>query len=272
MALSETWTYDLTNTTEGHNKFWRARVEGKTLFVEYGRIGARGTTTVKAFKDNLDASYEMHFRAREKLGNGYKQQNRFDYRPTVVPVPQYLKAPPPPPYVQPIYHDVTAKELPAYRATELNKMPDGFFVDLHRRVLWEARRREETTKVTKAEKNSRITKLQNFLLGVAHAMACRAALRWSAGHQPFGKVPMHGLPWNAYDGTKLCHMINEGGTLYNGVYSPNGMKCYSNPMTWKTKGDLEHWLAPAYAGRTRYWEGVPGTKTYNISNAAKYLH
>jgi hypothetical protein len=125
-------------------------------------------------------------------------------------------------------------------------MPATFFADLAGRVKAEMERRtglaagsaREAAERAKAQKNDHITAFQNFLLGVAHAMACRAALRWSAGHHPYGKSPMDGTPWNAYDGVQLERMVKkEIGQKY-----PT-LTVHSNPLTWTTKGDLTHWLS-----------------------------
>ena len=45
--MSEDWAVYLTFTDSKSNKFWRARVDGDTLYVNYGRIGSSGQTQVK---------------------------------------------------------------------------------------------------------------------------------------------------------------------------------------------------------------------------------
>lgn len=170
-------------------------------------------------------------------------------------------------FVQPVlYMPPVQATLPAYKATELYKMPLDQFADLARRVESEARRRscayfypptveveyerkamELREAAAKAKKNDHVTAFQSFLMGVAHAQACRAALRWSAGHVPYGTAAMDGHPWNAYDGAKLSHMVNNGESFY--TTEPNkgkewmGTRCWSNPLLWTTVGDLKHWLS-----------------------------
>lgn len=53
------------------SKFWRARVEGKTLYVNYGKIGANGQTQVKDFADNAGAMKEYNKLVAEKRKKGY---------------------------------------------------------------------------------------------------------------------------------------------------------------------------------------------------------
>ena len=45
------WTVHLEFEEGTSSKFWRARVEGKTLYVNYGKIGSNGQTQVKDFGD-----------------------------------------------------------------------------------------------------------------------------------------------------------------------------------------------------------------------------
>lgn len=53
------------------SKFWRARVEGKTLYVNYGKIGSPGQTQVKDFANGATAKTELDKLIREKRKKGY---------------------------------------------------------------------------------------------------------------------------------------------------------------------------------------------------------
>jgi predicted DNA-binding WGR domain protein len=53
------------------SKFWRARVEGKTLYVNYGKIGSNGQTQVKDFGNPAVAQTEFDKLVREKRKKGY---------------------------------------------------------------------------------------------------------------------------------------------------------------------------------------------------------
>ncbi|HSK03124.1 MAG TPA: WGR domain-containing protein [Kofleriaceae bacterium] len=53
------------------SKFWRARVEGKTLYVNYGKLGTAGQTQVKDFADHATAMKEYEKVVREKRKKGY---------------------------------------------------------------------------------------------------------------------------------------------------------------------------------------------------------
>ncbi len=54
------------------SKFWRARVEGKTLYVNYGKIGSNGQTQVKDFGDAAGAKKEFDKLVAEKRKKGYQ--------------------------------------------------------------------------------------------------------------------------------------------------------------------------------------------------------
>lgn len=65
------WTVQLEFEEGTSSKFWRARVEGKTLYVNYGKIGAAGQTQVKTLADHAAAVAEYDKLVREKRKKGY---------------------------------------------------------------------------------------------------------------------------------------------------------------------------------------------------------
>lgn len=65
------WTVHLEFEEGTSSKFWRARVEGKTLYVNYGKIGSNGQTQVKDFGDSSGAQKEYDKLVREKRKKGY---------------------------------------------------------------------------------------------------------------------------------------------------------------------------------------------------------
>jgi len=65
------WTVHLEFEEGTSSKFWRARVEGKTLYVNYGKIGSAGQTQVKDFGDGSAAQKEYDKLVREKRKKGY---------------------------------------------------------------------------------------------------------------------------------------------------------------------------------------------------------
>ena len=65
------WTVHLEFEEGTSSKFWRARVEGKTLYVNYGKIGSNGQTQVKDFGSGGDALKEYDKLVREKRKKGY---------------------------------------------------------------------------------------------------------------------------------------------------------------------------------------------------------
>jgi predicted DNA-binding WGR domain protein len=65
------WTTHLVFEEGTSSKFWRARVEGKTLYVNYGKIGSNGQTQVKDLSDAAAAKAEYDKLVREKRKKGY---------------------------------------------------------------------------------------------------------------------------------------------------------------------------------------------------------
>jgi predicted DNA-binding WGR domain protein len=65
------WTVHLEFEEGTSSKFWRARVEGKTLYVNYGKIGSNGQTQVKDLADAAAAKREYDKLVAEKRKKGY---------------------------------------------------------------------------------------------------------------------------------------------------------------------------------------------------------
>jgi predicted DNA-binding WGR domain protein len=66
------WTVHLEFEEGNSSKFWRARVEGKTLYVNYGKIGSNGQTQVKDFASPDVATREYEKLVNEKRKKGYQ--------------------------------------------------------------------------------------------------------------------------------------------------------------------------------------------------------
>jgi hypothetical protein len=141
--------------------------------------------------------------------------------------------------------------LPKYRSTQLNLVPDNHFFDLVQQVREEMERRVACKQATEVKHRQRLHDgLSNFLLGCAHAMACRAALRVAAGHAPFGVTPQHGAVWNPWDGEQVNRYIAGYQPRLRGYRIPKWDRAtlHSNPVSWTTVGDITHWLSPFQAG------------------------
>jgi predicted DNA-binding WGR domain protein len=67
------WTVHLEFEEGTSSKFWRARVEGKTLYVNYGKIGSNGQTQVKELGDAAAAKAEYEKLVRDKRKKGYEE-------------------------------------------------------------------------------------------------------------------------------------------------------------------------------------------------------
>jgi predicted DNA-binding WGR domain protein len=65
------WKVHLGFSEGSSNKFWRAKVDGNNLLVNYGRIGSDGQTQVKAFASAAAALAELEKLEREKRKKGY---------------------------------------------------------------------------------------------------------------------------------------------------------------------------------------------------------
>src|SRR5262249_4691749 len=65
------WTVQLEVEEGTSSKFWRARVEGKTLYVNWGKIGTNGQTQVKELADPAVAKREYDKLVAEKRKKGY---------------------------------------------------------------------------------------------------------------------------------------------------------------------------------------------------------
>jgi predicted DNA-binding WGR domain protein len=66
------WSVHLEFEEGNSSKFWRARVEGKTLYVNYGKIGSNGQTQVKDFASADVATREYDKLVNEKRKKGYQ--------------------------------------------------------------------------------------------------------------------------------------------------------------------------------------------------------
>ena len=68
------WTVHLEFEEGTSSKFWRARVEDKTLYVNYGKIGSNGQTQVKDFASPELVAKEYAKLVAEKRKKGYVEQ------------------------------------------------------------------------------------------------------------------------------------------------------------------------------------------------------
>ena len=61
----------LENTTEGHNKYWKAKIDDKNVDVNWGKIGTTGQFQQKNFKEGEEA-YNFYMKMiRSKIKKGY---------------------------------------------------------------------------------------------------------------------------------------------------------------------------------------------------------
>jgi predicted DNA-binding WGR domain protein len=67
------WKASLECEEGGSHKFWRARCEGTTLYVNFGRIGTNGQTQVKQFASAAECEKELASLERSKRKKGYQE-------------------------------------------------------------------------------------------------------------------------------------------------------------------------------------------------------
>ena len=73
---SQTRTFEYTEGTS--SKFWETWVEGTRMTARYGRIGSRGTMTIKDFADEAAARKAMDKAVAEKVKKGYSEKGNGD--------------------------------------------------------------------------------------------------------------------------------------------------------------------------------------------------
>lgn len=78
------------NTEPGHSKFWAATVADGKLITHYGKIGAKGSVTVKDYGSEMAALDAYDAIIAKKQKGGYVSQGEFQY----YPLPGDAKAPP----------------------------------------------------------------------------------------------------------------------------------------------------------------------------------
>jgi len=66
------WKVHLTFEEGSSSKFWRARVQGGTLYVNFGRIGSSGQTQIKEMGSAAAAEKELEKLAVSKRKKGYE--------------------------------------------------------------------------------------------------------------------------------------------------------------------------------------------------------
>jgi predicted DNA-binding WGR domain protein len=69
--MSEAWTVHLVFADDRSNKFWRGRTDGSTMYINYGRVGTSGQTSVKDFDSPDEAADALAKQADGKRRKGY---------------------------------------------------------------------------------------------------------------------------------------------------------------------------------------------------------
>ena len=83
--MSESWDVSLQLIDGSSKKFWRGRIEGGTLTINYGRIGTNGQTKVKELGSDDKARKELDKVAGSKRKKGYEDAG--DAAPTAAAAP-----------------------------------------------------------------------------------------------------------------------------------------------------------------------------------------
>ena len=90
--MSESWDVSLQFVDGSSKKFWRGRVEGGTLTVNYGRIGTDGQTKLKELGTEAKARAELDKVAGSKRRKGYDDAG--DAAPAAAAAPALSVVPP----------------------------------------------------------------------------------------------------------------------------------------------------------------------------------
>lgn len=85
--MSEVWTVHLVFADDRSNKFWRGRIEGSTMYINYGRVGTSGQTSVKDFGSSSEAADELAKQASGKRRKGYADAAEPAAAPAAAPAP-----------------------------------------------------------------------------------------------------------------------------------------------------------------------------------------
>jgi predicted DNA-binding WGR domain protein len=86
--MSERWQVHLVYTDARSNKFWRARVQDSTLYINYGRVGSDGQTSVKELGSASAADAAL---TREAAGK--RKKGDVDQAVEAAPAPAPVAAP-----------------------------------------------------------------------------------------------------------------------------------------------------------------------------------
>lgn len=83
----------LENTTEGHNKFWQAKIwvtgnDEDFVSINWGKIGTTGQQQTKAFDTRLACQLFINKKAQEKLKEGYVLVSEF---PNTINATEWVK-------------------------------------------------------------------------------------------------------------------------------------------------------------------------------------
>lgn len=91
--MSESWEVSLQLVDGSSRKFWRARVDGGTLHINYGRIGTNGQTKEKELGSSEKARKELDKVAGSKRRKGYADAG--DAAPAAAAAPVLAAVPEP---------------------------------------------------------------------------------------------------------------------------------------------------------------------------------
>jgi predicted DNA-binding WGR domain protein len=93
--MSETWEVSLQFVEGGSRKYWRGRVDGRTLVINFGRMGTEGQTKTKDYRNEGEARAELEKTAGSKRRKGYADGGDAEAAPaaaapalSVVPEPE----------------------------------------------------------------------------------------------------------------------------------------------------------------------------------------
>ncbi len=91
--LMSDWNVHLVLIKDKSRKFWRARVDGTQLEINYGRIGAKGQTQIKEFDSEERCRKELDKVAASKIKKGYWEEGGQGSEPAPAEAPVEVAGP-----------------------------------------------------------------------------------------------------------------------------------------------------------------------------------
>lgn len=105
--------------------------------------------------------------------------------------------------------------------------------------------------------------LAHLFTQMCHAMACRNALRWMAGHDLVGKEMQHGAMWTAAEGAELSRRFRNELPPKKRNAKTECTRLLSNPLEWQSDAEIINGCKKGLIGHAN-------TKTYGYGGGMRW--